>query len=73
MAKDARIDEIRAAVVCPACAFPAPVPAGSSVAFCQWCHAVIRVPVIPTWPPVARTSPDETLTTRPELRVESEP
>jgi hypothetical protein len=67
MAKDAQIPEIRAAVVCPACAFPAPVPAGSSVAVCA-CGAVIRVPTIPTWPPMARTSSDEILTTRPEVR-----
>jgi len=67
MAKDAQIPEIRAAVVCPACAFPAPVPAGSSVAVCA-CGAVIRVPVIPTWPPVAREIFDEIPTTRPELR-----
>jgi len=73
MAKDAQVPEIRAAVVCPACAFPTPVPTGSSVAVCA-CGAVIRVPAVPPWPPsVARTSPDEIPTTRPELRVEPEP
>jgi len=72
VAKDARIDEIRAAVVCPACAFPAPVPAGSSVAVCA-CGAVIRVPATPTWPPVAREIFDEIPTTRPGASVESEP
>jgi len=67
VAKDAQIPEIRAAVVCPACAFPTPIPAGSSVAVCR-CGAVVRVPAIPTWPPVAREISPETLTTRPEVR-----
>lgn len=48
----------RAAVVCPACAFPAPVPAGSSVAVCA-CGAVIRVPAAPTWPPIPQLDPRE--------------